>query len=145
MKKKLENKPRLQVTAGLVWDGARVLITRRPPGTHMAGFWEFPGGKKEKGESLEQCLKRELAEELAVEVEVGDKLGQVEYEYEDRVVELHVFNCTIVKGRPVPSESQEVCWVSPGQLDRYTFPPPDLEIIQRVVVQGRGEGKSSGG
>jgi len=144
LKKRLANKPRLQVTAGLVWDGSRILITRRPPDTHMGGFWEFPGGKKEHGESLERCLKRELAEELAVEVEVGDKLAHVEYEYEDRVVELHVFHCTIVRGHPVSVESQEIRWVSPGHLDKYTFPPPDLEIIRRILDQGLVQRYSGG-
>ena len=139
MKKRSDNKPRLQVTAGLIWDGMKLLITKRPSGTHMEGYWEFPGGKKEHGESLEQCLKRELMEELGLEVEVHEPLVQVSYEYDDRVVDLHAFTCEIVRGRAVGKESQEICWVRPEELSKYSFPPPDREIIKHIIDWERKE------
>ncbi|HDG97241.1 MAG TPA: 8-oxo-dGTP diphosphatase MutT [Desulfobacterales bacterium] len=135
MKKRWGNKPHLEVTAALVWDGDRILIARRPPGTHMEGYWEFPGGKREPGETLEQCLKRELMEELGLEVEVLEPLVRVNYEYQDRIVELHVFHCKVLKGEAVAKESQEICWVSPKDLGKYSFPPPDKEIVKNIVLR----------
>lgn len=135
MKKKLQNKPQLDVTAGVIWHGDKILIAKRPPGSHMEGYWEFPGGKREAGETLEQCLKRELWEELGLEVEVLGALGQVSHEYEDRVVELNVFYCRVLRGEAVGKESQEICWVSPDDLGKYSFPPPDAEIVKILSLE----------
>ncbi len=137
MRKRSENKPHLQVTAGLVWDGPKILITRRPPGIHMEGFWEFPGGKKEHEENLEQCLRRELMEELGLEVKVREQFARAIHEYEDRIVDLYVFNCDIVSGRATGKESQEIRWVRPEELNKYCFPPPDAAIIKKILGQGR--------
>jgi len=133
LKKKVHNKPHLDVTAGVIWDGDKILITKRPPGSHMEGYWEFPGGKKESGESLEQCLKRELREELGLEVKVTDRLGTICHEYDDRVVRLHSFNCYVIGGQAVARESQEMRWVKARDLERYLFPPPDAKVIKAVL------------
>ena len=142
MKKKGLSKPHLEVTAGVIWKGERVLITRRPPGSHMEGYWEFPGGKREGGETLEQCLERELYEELGLEVEVREPIVTVNHEYEDRVVTLYSYNCHIAKGRVVAKESQEVRWVKAGDLGKYLFPPPDAEIINIILGERVSNRKS---
>ena len=126
------DKPSLQVTAGLLWRDDQVLITKRPEGKHLAGLWEFPGGKQESGESLEACLEREMKEELGIEVRVGKHLHTVHHEYEDRRVSLHLFSCTHLEGDLKPLDSQEIKWVSREDLAQYRFPSADLEILRRL-------------
>jgi mutator protein MutT len=108
-------------------DGA-ILITRRAPGSHLAGLWEFPGGKPDPGETLDGALRREIAEELGVEAQVGDKVETIEWEYTDKHVRLHFFRCTVT-GEPRPLEGQEMAWVSPDELARYEFPAADAALL----------------
>lgn len=126
------NKPHYQVTAGIISRSSRVLITKRPEGTHLAGFWEFPGGKQEPYETLDECLVRELKEELGITVQTDRHLLTVEHEYEDKVITLHVFCCRDMKGRPLTLEGQEFRWVHPEDLSKYTFPPPDKAVIEAL-------------
>ena len=128
MKRRIE-KSHFQVTAGLIWCNGRVLISKRPKGSHLEGFWEFPGGKQEQGESLRECLKREIEEELGMRVRVEKRIGSVEHEYDDRIVSLHLFLCTHPEGDPKPREGQNLRWVQPEELDRYCFPPADLKFM----------------
>ena len=125
-----KDKPSFQVTAGLLRRDGRVLITKRPDGKHLAGFWEFPGGKQESGETLEACLKREIKEELGIEVRVDKHIHTVHHEYEDRRVALHLFLCTHLKGDLKPLDSQEIKWVAHEDLHQYRFPPPDFKILK---------------
>jgi 8-oxo-dGTP diphosphatase len=135
--KRKTNKPHYQVTAGLIWRNSRVLITKRPEGTHLAGFWEFPGGKQEPYETLDECLVRELKEELGITVRTDRHLLTVEHEYEDKVITLHVFHCRDMKGRPATLEGQEFRWVHPQDLSNYTFPPPDKAVIETLRSRGQ--------
>jgi 8-oxo-dGTP diphosphatase len=123
------------VIAGIVEgkDG-RLLITRRIDGTHLAGLWEFPGGKCEPGESHEACLARELIEELGVIAEVGHEVLTTEHTYPDRVIRLHFRSCRIT-GAPQPLLGQEIRWVERTELASLEFPPADEELIE---VLGRG-------
>lgn len=130
-------KPHYFVTAGLLWQGRRLLITKRPEGSHLAGFWEFPGGKKEDGESLEECLEREIREELNIVVRAEKLLFKVDHEYETRSVSLHFFRCTLLSGRPEPVGCDEIRWVHPENLSDYHFPPPDLAIIQSLKMEDK--------
>ena len=124
------SKPHFHVTAGLLWQNGMVLIARRPEGSHLAGFWEFPGGKQEVGETLEECLEREMKEELDVDVHAEKFLLTVDYEYENRMISLYLFQCTHLGGEPKPLECEEMRWVHPEDLTQYRFPPPDEKIIQ---------------
>jgi mutator protein MutT len=126
------SKPHFHVTAGLLWKDGKVLITRRPQGSHLAGYWEFPGGKQEPGESLERCLEREIKEELDVEVKVQRHLLQIDHEYENKSISLHLFHCSIVSGRPSPLGCDEMKWVSPEDLSRYPLPPPDYLALPHL-------------
>ncbi len=118
------------MTAGLIWRDGRFLITKRPKGTHLAGFWEFPGGKQEAGETLEECLVREIKEELGIEVRTEELLVTVDHEYGNRMISLHLFLCTHLSGQPEPLECEDIKWVHPEDLVQYRFPPPDRHIIQ---------------
>jgi len=120
------------VTAGLIWQDGKVLITKRREGTHLAGFWEFPGGKQEPYETLKECLERELREELGIRVQADRHLISVDYEYDTKFITLHVFHCTGLTDRPVALEGQESQWVDPVSLTSYTFPPPDKAVIDAL-------------
>ena len=123
------SKPHYDVAAGLIWKDGRILITKRPQGSHLAGYWEFPGGKQEGEETLEKCLEREIREELGVSVRAGELLFSIEHEYGNKTISLHLFRCLQLQGQPQALEGQETRWVTPRDLDNYTFPPPDLKII----------------
>jgi mutator protein MutT len=123
------------VTAGIIRREGMILIAKRPEGRHLAGFWEFPGGKQEAGEGLETCLKRELYEELGMEIQSAIPLWTVQHEYATQKTTLHFFDCPKVLGTPSPMEGQEIRWVSPKDLQTYTFPPPDRAIIDYLNIQ----------
>lgn len=123
----------VEVAAALIRDDrGRYLITQRRRGSHLAGLWEFPGGKMELHESPRECLRRELAEELAATFAVGDLVETVRWEYPDRTVVLHFFACWLESGTIEPREAQAMAWVAPEALDEYEFPPADRALIQRL-------------
>jgi mutator protein MutT len=116
------------VVAAVIRREGRILLTRRPPGSHLAGLWEFPGGKREPGESLAEALARELTEELHVTAAVGEQLYQGRYHYPDRTVELHFFACRLVAGEPAPVGCDALAWVAPEAMAAYPMPPADAEF-----------------
>jgi 8-oxo-dGTP diphosphatase len=120
------------VAAAVIEEGCRVLLTRRQPGVHLEGLWEFPGGKCEPGEALAACLAREIREELAVGATVGPELLAITHRYPDRRVELHFFRCAI-EGAPAPQLGQEMRWVARRELTALEFPPADRALIARLV------------
>jgi mutator protein MutT len=126
-------KPHFHVTAGLVWSNGRVLIAKRPEGSHLEGLWEFPGGKQERGESLKDCLEREIDEELGLKVRVDNGLLTVDHEYEEKVISLHVFNCTPLSGGPKALDCEKIRWVDPFDLKKFSFPPPDVKVIEYLT------------
>ena len=130
-------KPHVDVTAGLIRRNGRILITQRPPGSHLAGLWEFPGGKREAGEGLEDCLEREIFEELGMKVRAKRVRFTVFHEYEDRKITLHVFECKDLGDEPTAREGQALRWVPPEGLSALPFPPPDLEIIRALAGEGQ--------
>lgn len=120
--------PQIVVTAAVIEREGMFLVTRRAPGTHLEGLWEFPGGKCDAGESLEDCLRREIREELDAAAVVGEELLSVAHAYPERVVRLHFFACRL-EGPPRAVLGQEMRWVSRGDLPRLPFPPADAELI----------------
>lgn len=126
-------RPRIQVVAAVIERDGRFLVTRRPGGTHLEGYWEFPGGKRNEGESDAEALAREIREELAVEVIVGDLVLFVSHGYADREVALSFYRCEL-RGEPAPELGQEMRWVPRADLGTLQFPPADRELI--VVLGG---------
>jgi 8-oxo-dGTP diphosphatase len=123
----------VEVAAGLIQDDAgRYLITRRREGSHLAGLWEFPGGKRHSGETPDACLRRELAEELGGPFEVVDHVDTVRWEYPEKTVLIHFYRCRVAGGMVEPREAQEMAWVAPEELESYPFPPADRELIARL-------------
>ena len=123
--------PPIVVAAAVIERDGRLLITRRLAGTHLAGSWEFAGGKCEPGESLEVCLTRELLEELGVSARVGPTVMTTVHEYADRSIELHFMTCAI-DGVPQPLLNQEMRWVARYELDALDFPPADAALIEQL-------------
>lgn len=127
----------IEVAAGLVFRRGNLLITQRPAEAHLGGLWEFPGGKREPGETLEQCLQRELNEELGIEVEVGDLLESLTHVYPEKTVCLNFYLCQLSKGEPEPIGCSSLKWVRPNQLRDFEFPPADERILERLLADAK--------
>lgn len=129
----MEPSPRLRsihVVAAVITDArGRVLLARRDGTSDLAGLWEFPGGKREPGETPEQALVRELQEELDVTVEVGPALMQVPQQYPGKRLRLDVRQVTAWEGTPRGHEGQALAWVTADRLARYSMPPADLPVV----------------
>ena len=124
--------PHLDVTAGVIWKDGKFLITLRPPKGLLGGLWEFPGGKLEEGETLEACLKREIDEELAINVRVEKKLISVKHAYTHFKITLHVFECFYESGTLEPRECDDYRWITADQLDDFAFPGADRKVIAEI-------------
>jgi mutator protein MutT len=122
------------VLAAVIERDGRFLVTRRPANTHLAGYWEFPGGKCDPGEAHEACLDRELREELGVGARVGSEILTTEHAYPERTVRLHFRKCEI-DGDPRPLVGQDMRWVSRDELRTLQFPEADVELI--ALLTGR--------
>jgi 8-oxo-dGTP diphosphatase len=122
-----EQDPIIVMAAVIERDG-RVLVARRLKGTHLAGLWEFPGGKCDPGETHEGCLVREIAEELGVPAHVGGEILSVEHTYPEKRVRLHFHTCAI-DGEPRAMIGQELRWVERAALASLEFPEADKELI----------------
>jgi 8-oxo-dGTP diphosphatase len=127
------------VAAAVIRRGEAYLLSQRLAGTHLAGLWEFPGGKCEPGESLEACLVRELAEELGVEARVAAHRLTTTHEYGSRRVELHFFDCEIA-GDPRPRIGQALSWVRREQLRQTALPEADRALIDLLVAEAGARG-----
>ena len=122
----------IEVAAGVVFCDGRVLITQRRPDDHLGGFWEFPGGKRESGETFAECLQRELKEELGIEVEVGEWLDSVTHTYPEKTVHLRFYRCAWRKHEPRVLGCQAFAWVTASQLSQYAFPPADETLLRKL-------------
>ena len=122
----------IDVAAALVVRGGRLLLTRRPPGKHLAGYWEFPGGKLAPGESWEEALVRELMEEVGLEVFPGRLYEEILHAYPGKTVRLRFFLCTAGPGEPRPIECDAVAWAGREDLDRHAFPEADQRLLERL-------------
>ena len=122
----------IEVAAGLLFRDGRLLVTQRSEGTHLAGLWEFPGGKREAGETWEACLERELREELDAVVDVGPLFEEVHHEYPVKAVHLRFFLCRLRYGEPRAVDCAAVAWVERDRLREFAFPAADFTLIRRL-------------
>ena len=129
-------RPHVEVTAGIIWKGQRLLLARRPPGGMLAGLWEFPGGKIEAGETLAACLQREIREELAIDIDVGTCLASVDHEYTHLSITLHALQAYWRDGEPQSIGVDAWKWVTVKQLDEYAMPRADRRILERLAAEG---------
>ncbi len=127
----VQKKP-IDVVAALIWEKDKFLICQRPANKTRGLLWEFVGGKVEKGETLQQALMRECAEELAITVEVGEQFMQVVHQYPDMLIRLTLFHCTIPSGYPQALEHNAIKWIHPSQTETYAFCPADTDILAEI-------------
>jgi 8-oxo-dGTP diphosphatase len=124
-----------EVTAAIIIKDNKVLIAQRAPGQKMSGKWEFPGGKTEEGETLEECLKREIFEELDIQIEVLGKFGENIFKYDMGTIKLIAFNCQWVSGEIELSVHSQIKWVSGAEFDQYDFAPADIPFVERLKLK----------
>lgn len=122
----------IEVVAGVIKDGDRIFATQRGYGEFKDG-WEFPGGKMEPGESPEHALVRELKEELAVDVVVGDKICTVEYDYPKFHLTMHCFFASIESGSLTLLEHEDAKWLDQESLDSVNWLPADVEVVKNLT------------
>ena len=122
----------ITVAAGLIERDGRYLIARRKPGVHLEGLWEFPGGKLEGEETPEQGLRRELREELGVEITRPVPFRVIRHAYPEKTVELHFFSCGIASGEPQPLGCDDLRWVTPDEMSGFDFPPADRPLLDAL-------------
>jgi A/G-specific adenine glycosylase len=131
--------PHYDVTAGVIRNRNKILITLRPARGLLGGLWEFPGGKREEGEDLESCLRREIREELGIPIRVEKPLLSVRHAYSHFRITLHVFQCRYLGGSLRLRGADDYRWVTPGRLNRYAFPAADRAVIRYLTRQEKGE------
>ena len=121
-----------EVTAAIILKANRVLIAQRAPGENLAGKWEFPGGKIEPGETLQECLKREIREELDVDIEVLDFFSESIYTYQNGTIKLMAFLCKWISGDFTLNVHSHIAWVNHHELDVYDFAPADIPLVEKL-------------
>ena len=121
----------IDVTAAIIVQSGKVLAARRKPGKHLSGYWEFPGGKIEKGESPEECLVRELSEELGIEVRVNAFIGESKFDYGNKYIRLLAYKVEHVSGDFKLLDHDEIRWLAMCELDDLEWAPADLPIIKQ--------------
>jgi len=129
---KLKTKNCVEVSAALIFQNGKLLITQRHAGAHLGGRWEFPGGKREAGETFEQCLVREIREELGVEISVGELFEEIAHDYPEKAVHLKFFTCQLLAGEPQPLDCAAVKWIAREGLHTHEFPAADARLIERL-------------
>ncbi|MBD3165067.1 8-oxo-dGTP diphosphatase MutT [bacterium] len=124
------SKPHIVVAAGAIWGpDDLLLISRRPETSHLAGYWELPGGKLESGETAADALVREIEEEMAVTVEAGPEFSRVTHDYPDKIVTLIGLHARYVSGEPQCIGVAETRWVRPSELHNFAFPPANARLF----------------
>lgn len=126
--------PFIQVVAAIILKHDQVLIAQRPSGKHKGGYWEFPGGKIESGESEIAALRRELLEEINIEISAAEGFADICFDYPEKSVQLKFFTITDYDGDPIGLEGQQIRWVSRLKLSEYQFPEANLPIVEKLAT-----------
>lgn len=132
--------PHYTVAAAVIQRDGKVLIAQRPQNGLLGGLWEFPGGKLQAGESLPECLEREICEELQAEIEIGPAFGVYRHAFTHFKVTLHAFRCWLGGAEPTPVEASQIRWVEPGELANYPMGKIDRQIASRLknfIINGK--------
>ena len=128
---------RIHIVAGIIFnqDKSQVFITKRPDDKHKGGFWEFPGGKVEVGETIEQAMARELDEEIGIKVTEQSLFEHLEFDYTDKSLKFDFILVTDFEQQPYGKEGQQGEWVDLKSLNQYAFPEANLPILERVIKE----------
>jgi mutator protein MutT len=129
---KLITKNFIEVSAALIFRDGKLLIAQRHLKSHLGGLWEFPGGKREPGETFEQCLVREIREELGVEISVGELFEEVSHTYPEKSVNLKFFICQLIGGEPQPLDCAALKWIGKSELADHQFPAADAQLLEKL-------------
>ncbi len=132
--------PHYEIAVAVIERDGSFLISRRPEDKMLGGLWEFPGGKLEDNETLPEALKREMQEELGIEVSVGEKIKTVPHQYSHLSINLHAYRCIIFNGEPTSREGQTWRWVSDNKLNEYAFPKANKAILSAILNQTKQDG-----
>jgi 8-oxo-dGTP diphosphatase len=122
----------IDVSAALIFHNGRLLITRRHAGSHLGGLWEFPGGKREANETFQQCLVREIREELGMDIAVAELFEEITHAYEERTVRLKFFVCQWIGRGPKAIGCAAFEWVTKDELGQYEFPAADARLLEKI-------------
>ena len=129
----MSKKRRINAAIAIIEHNGQILICQRHQRDSFGGLWEFPGGKREAGESWEACVRREIHEEVGVTIRDLTTFGWMRHEFPDGVVTFKVFRCALAEGEPQALDAQEVRWIHPTELPHYQFPPANQELLARLA------------
>lgn len=138
MAKVEKSAPVAEIGCAIILRRPHILIAQRKPGDSLAGFWEFPGGKIEQGETLAECLIREVFEELRVRVQPKIWLCEKMHHYPTKSLRLNFVICEWLQGEPVKYDCYDARWVQVAELKSYRFLPADIDIIEKLQRKGSG-------
>jgi len=126
---------KIDVVAAVIFSrcGKKIFLAKRPDKSHQGGFWEFPGGKKEAGETAYQALSRELQEEIAIKITAADSFIKLNHDYDDKLIELDFYKVTAFEGEPFGAEGQKTQWVDLADINEYEFPAANQAIIKALI------------
>jgi mutator protein MutT len=122
----------IDVSAALIFYNGKILITQRHATAHLGGLWEFPGGKREGNETFEQCLVREIREELGIEISAGGLFEEITHAYAEKTVHLKFFICELLSGKPQPLGCAAFKWIKKSELEDYEFPSADAQLLEKL-------------
>lgn len=135
MESAIQEKPKIDVAAAIIRKGNLLLIAQREEDDTLGGLWEFPGGKKEDNESLEECLQREIKEELNVDIEVREFYTQAVGDFETVTIYINFFHCQYLGGEPKAIECADWRWVTVPELPKFPFASLDQDVIQKLSAE----------
>ena len=124
----------VEVAAGLVFRHQKLLITQRYPDAHLGGLWEFPGGKRKPGETFPECLRREILEELGIEIEVDELVDEISHAYPEKTVRLLFFRCRWLRHEPQRLGCPDFRWITPAELSQFPFPEADATLVRKLIA-----------
>jgi len=122
----------ISVTCAIIRKNGLILAAQRPADSHLAGKWEFPGGKLDRNETEEACIVREIREELGLDVQPARRLQPSTHDYGEKVIRLIPFECEVVSGDPVAHEHAAIKWVAPADLDELNWCEADIPIVEQI-------------
>jgi mutator protein MutT len=122
----------IDVSAALIFNNGKLLITQRHATVHLGGLWEFPGGKREAGETFEACLLREIREELGIEISAGKLFEEITHAYTEKTVHLKFFICELLSGEPQTLGCAAFKWIGKSELSDFEFPAADAQLLEKL-------------